>query len=197
MKTDTHPHKILIVANRLPVSISKRKEEIRIQKSPGGLAASLRTLEKKRDVLFVGWPGYWPADKKERKDIENILVKRHRSYPIFIEPTEVSKYYYGFANRTLWPLFHYFSTYSDYDQTEWAAYQRVNKKFLQKIIALAGPEDIIWIHDYHLMLLPSLIRKSLRRSAVGFFLHIPFPSSEIFRTLPWRQMKKSREEAWH
>lgn len=187
MKRDTRPHKIIIVANRLPVSISKRKENIRIQQSPGGLAAGLRTLREKGDVLFVGWPGYWPAHTDERKKIENMLINQHQSYPVFIEPSEVSKYYYGFANRTLWPLFHYFSTYSDYDQAEWAAYARVNERFLQKIYALAGPEDTIWIHDYHLMLLPSLIRKSLPRSALGFFLHIPFPSSEIFRTLPWRR----------
>jgi len=184
---EENPSKIIIVANRLPVSISKRKEEIRIQQSPGGLAAGLRALGENKDVLFVGWPGYWPADIREKDEIETTLINRHRSHPIFIEPLEVSKYYYGFANRTLWPLFHYFATYSDYDYAEWAAYQRVNRKFLQKICELTGPRDTIWIHDYHLMLLPSLIRKNLPRSAVGFFLHIPFPSSEIFRMLPWRR----------
>jgi len=188
MRSDkVKPQKIIVVANRLPVSISKRKEGIRIQQSPGGLSAGLRSLGQKEEVLFVGWPGYWPINADEREEIENTLINRHKSRPVFIEPSDVSKYYYGFANRTLWPLFHYFSTYSDYDQAEWAAYQRVNLKFLEKIEALADPGDTIWIHDYHLMLLPSLIRKSLPRSSVGFFLHIPFPSSEIFRTLPWRR----------
>jgi len=173
---ETKTHKTIIVANRLPVSISRRKEGLKIQQSPGGLAAGLRSLQEKRDVIFIGWPGYWPSGREERAEIESTLINRYLSYPVFIEPSEVNQYYYGFANRTLWPLFHYFSTFSDYSQTEWAAYKRVNRKFLQKIHSLAGPEDTVWVHDYHLMLLPFLIRKSLPRSAVGFFLHIPFPS---------------------
>lgn len=179
--------KIIIVSNRLPVTISKRKDGLRIQQSPGGLATCLRTIQEGEKAIFVGWPGYWPANDKEKKSIENELINNYKSYPVFISPAEIAKYYYGFANRTLWPLFHYFSTYCAYEESEWIAYKRVNQKFFQKVFDLAGPRDTFWIHDYHLMLLPALIRKSLPRSSIGFFLHIPFPSSEIFRTLPWRE----------
>jgi len=179
--------KIIIVSNRLPVTISKRKDELKIQQSPGGLATCLRAIQEEEKAIFVGWPGYWPINDKEKRLIENDLINNYKSYPIFISPAEIGKYYYGFANRTLWPLFHYFSTYCAYEESEWIAYKRVNEKFFQKVFDLAGPQDTFWIHDYHLMLLPALIRKSLPQSAIGFFLHIPFPSSEIFRTLPWRE----------
>jgi trehalose 6-phosphate synthase/phosphatase len=179
--------KIIIVSNRLPVTISKRKDGLKIQQSQGGLATCLRAIQEEEKAIFVGWPGYWPANDREKKSIENDLINNYRSYPVFISPAEIAKYYYGFANRTLWPLFHYFSTYCAYEESEWIAYKRVNQKFFQKVFDLAGPQDTFWIHDYHLMLVPDLIRKSLPQSSVGFFLHIPFPSSEIFRTLPWRE----------
>jgi trehalose 6-phosphate synthase/phosphatase len=179
--------KTIIVSNRLPVTISKRKKGLRIQESPGGLATCLRSLGQKGDVVFVGWPGYWPANDTEKRFIRSNLIKHHRCYPVFINPAEISKYYYGFTNRTLWPLFHYFSTYCAYEELEWKAYKRVNQKFFQEIYKLTNPQDIFWIHDYHLMLLPALIRESYSKSTIGFFLHIPFPSSEVFRILPWRK----------
>ncbi|NIO49422.1 MAG: bifunctional alpha,alpha-trehalose-phosphate synthase (UDP-forming)/trehalose-phosphatase [Candidatus Aminicenantes bacterium] len=179
--------KIIIVSNRLPVTISKRKDELKIQQSPGGLATCLRAIQEEEKAIFVGWPGYWPANDKEKRSIENELINYCKSYPVFISPAEIGKYYYGFANRTLWPLFHYFSTYCAYEESEWIAYKKVNQRFFQKVFDLADPQDTFWIHDYHLMLLPALIRKSLPQSSIGFFLHIPFPSSEIFRVLPWRQ----------
>lgn len=179
--------RIIIVSNRLPITISKKKDGLKIQQSPGGLATCLRSIQEEQKTVFVGWPGYWPVDDKEKRFIEKNLVKCHQSYPVFISPAEIGKYYSGFTNRTLWPLFHYFSTYCAYEESEWEAYKRVNQKFLQKVIKLASPQDVLWIHDYHLMLLPALIRKSFPQSTIGFFLHIPFPSSEIFRILPWRK----------
>jgi len=183
----TSKSKIIFVSNRLPVTISKRKDELKIQQSPGGLATCLRSLQEEGKAVFVGWPGYWPINDKEKRFIENNLINRYQSYPVFISPTEISKYYHGFANRTIWPLFHYFSTYCAYEESEWQTYKRVNQKFFQKLYEIANPQDVLWVHDYHLMLLPSLIRKGFPQSSIGFFLHIPFPSSEIFRILPWRE----------
>ncbi|MFP4083097.1 MAG: bifunctional alpha,alpha-trehalose-phosphate synthase (UDP-forming)/trehalose-phosphatase [Candidatus Aminicenantes bacterium] len=178
--------KIIVVANRLPVRITKRKKSLKIQQSPGGLATCLRSIQEEGKGIFVGWPGYWPASSREKKYIQENLINEFQCYPVFISPSELSRYYYGFTNRTLWPLFHYFSTYCAFEQSEWKAYKRINQKFLQKIYELASPKDIFWIHDYHLMLLPALVRKSFPESSIGFFLHIPFPSSEVFRILPWR-----------
>ena len=183
----TSKSKIIFVSNRLPVTISKRKDELKIQESLGGLATCLRSLQEEGKAVFVGWPGYWPINEDEKKLIERNLISNYQSYPIFLSPAEISKYYHGFANRTIWPLFHYFSTYCGFEESEWQTYKRVNQKFFQKLYEITNPQDVLWIHDYHLMLLPSLIRESFPQSSIGFFLHIPFPSSEVFRILPWRE----------
>jgi len=179
--------KVFVIANRLPVNISKRKNELKITQSPGGLAAMLRVLQEYGEVRFIGWPGYWTPNPNERKKIAEILARDHQSYPVFISPSDLSKFYYGFSNKTLWPLFHYFSSYCTFERTEWEAYQKINNQYLKKILELADDNDLFWVHDYHLMLLPALLRHHFPGSAVGFFLHIPFPSSEIFRQLPWRK----------
>ncbi len=179
--------RVVVISNRLPITVSQSKEGLKIQQSPGGLATGLRSFREEGSAIFVGWPGYWPEDEKEKRFIENKLIKDYQCYPVFLSPTEIGKYYYGFANRTLWPLFHYFPTYCNFEETEWEAYKKVNQKFFQKAYELAESQDVFWIHDYHLMLLPTLIREAFPQSSIGFFLHIPFPSSEVFRILPWRK----------
>jgi trehalose 6-phosphate synthase/phosphatase len=178
--------KLVIVSNRLPVTVSRKQNEIKIKESPGGLATALRSLRQKKRVLFIGWPGYIPRNNKEKNYIQDHLVHEHQCYPVFLTRSELDKYYYGFSNRTLWPLFHYFSSYSTFEESEWRAYQKTNQKFFKKVIEIADSDHNFWIHDYHLMLLPNLIRQVIPQCSIGFFLHIPFPSSEIFRILPWR-----------
>ncbi|MBN1223109.1 MAG: bifunctional alpha,alpha-trehalose-phosphate synthase (UDP-forming)/trehalose-phosphatase [Candidatus Aminicenantes bacterium] len=178
--------RIIVVSNRLPIAVSKRKGVLKIQPSPGGLATCLRSLGNDKEVIFVGWPGCQPASEKEKLFIRKTLEKEHHCYPVFLSQSEINKYYYGFTNKAIWPLFHYFATYSIFEASEWKSYEKVNRKFFQKIYKLARPADIFWIHDYHLMLLPALLRGRIPKSSIGFFLHIPFPSSEIFRIFPWR-----------
>ena len=179
-------NKIIVVSNRLPVSVSRKRKQIKLKESPGGLATGLRSLKQQKKVLFIGWPGYIPRNHKEKSYIKERLINEHLCYPVFLSRSEIDHYYYGFSNRTLWPLFHYFSSYSTFEEPEWKAYQRANQKFFQEVIEIANPDDTFWVHDYHLMLLPKLVRKMFPQSSIGFFLHIPFPSSEIFRILPWR-----------
>jgi trehalose 6-phosphate synthase/phosphatase len=178
--------RLIIVSNRLPVSISKRKGKLEIQPSPGGLATALRALQTEKKVVFFGWPGYIPESRNEQRFIESNLKENHKCFPVFLTRREIDKYYFGFANRTLWPLFHYFASYCTFEKSEWEAYRRVNQKFFKEIIRVATEKDTFWVHDYHLMLLPNLLRTYFPRSDIGFFLHIPFPSSEIYRILPWR-----------
>lgn len=180
------PGRIIIVSNRLPVTITKRTGKITIQPSPGGLATALRTLQSDKEVVFFGWPGYIPKNRNEQEYIDSILREKHSCLPIFLTRNEIDKYYYGFANRTIWPLFHYFTSYCTFEKSEWEAYRNVNQKFFKKIIQDSTKTDTFWVHDYHLMLLPHLLRTYFPRTNIGFFLHIPFPSSEIFRILPWR-----------
>lgn len=178
--------RLIIVSNRLPMTITKRKGKVIIQPSPGGLATALRTLKTEKEVVFFGWPGYIPESRNEQKFIESTLRENHKCFPVFLTRREIDKYYFGFANRTLWPLFHYFTSYCTFEKSEWEAYRHVNQKFFKEIIRNSSDKDTFWIHDYHLMLLPHLLRTYFTRSEIGFFLHIPFPSSEIFRILPWR-----------
>ena len=105
--------------------------------------------------------------------------------PVFLTEAEIRDYYEGFSNSTLWPTFHYFTQFATYDDAHWEAYVAVNEKFCEAVLALAGPEDTIWVHDYQLLLLPELLRRARPKATIGFFLHIPFPSYELMRVLPW------------
>jgi trehalose 6-phosphate synthase/phosphatase len=178
--------RLVIVSNRLPVTISKRKGKVSIQPSPGGLATALRALRINKEIVFFGWPGYIPENSGEQKYVQTKLKEKHQCYPIFLSRRDIDKYYYGFSNRTLWPLFHYFTSYCTFEKQEWEAYLHVNQKFFKELIQHSTENDTFWVHDYHLMLLPHLLRTYFPRTDIGFFLHIPFPSSEIFRILPWR-----------
>lgn len=185
-KEQNQKKNFFIISNRLPVSIKRKKETFGVQQSPGGLATGLRMISQRENLRLIGWPGLWPHNQKERQTISEML-KEHQCHPVFLSPPELEKYYYGFSNKALWPLFHYFPTYCTIEESEWKTYKKVNEKFAEKIFELAGPRDMFWVHDYHLMLLPELLRKEFPESTIGFFLHIPFPSSEVFRILPWRK----------
>jgi trehalose 6-phosphate synthase/phosphatase len=179
--------RLLIVSNRLPVSVQKRKDNLHFEVSVGGLATGLGSFHESQNSVWIGWPGI-DAEKVEgdEKTIEAQL-QSERCYPVFLSENDVEDYYHGFCNGTIWPLFHYFSLYATYSQDLWQAYERINEAFCDKVLEVARPGDIVWVQDYHLMLLPRLLSQRLPHAAIGFFLHIPFPSFEIFRLLPWRK----------
>lgn len=178
--------RLLIVANRLPVNVKIENGSISYQSSSGGLATGLNSLETKIEKHWIGWPGVYPKQESEKNDIEAKLEK-DLIHPVFLSKDEIKCYYEGFSNKTIWPLFHYFSEFTNYERDFWTHYKKVNQLFCQKVLEIAQPDDIIWVQDYHLMLLPEMIREHLPQSQIGFFLHIPFPSYELFRTLPWRR----------
>jgi trehalose 6-phosphate synthase/phosphatase len=179
--------RILIVSNRLPVSVSKTKTGIKVQPSVGGLATGMKSVHKEMDSCWVGWPGIDETILTE-EDKSEILeqVKAEKCEPLFIDRRDMDLYYSGFSNRTIWPLFHYFPQYTVYKQPYWEAYQKVNLLFAEKISSLIQEDDHVWIHDYHLLILPKLIKDRYAKTTIGFFNHIPFPSFELFRLLPWR-----------
>lgn len=178
--------RILIVANRLPVNVKIINDEIVYHQSAGGLATGLNSLEVAYEKHWIGWPGIYPESEKHTNEIRETLEKS-MTHPVFLTEDEVQKYYEGFSNKTIWPLFHYFLEYTQYNRGFWEEYKSVNQAFCDKVIEVARPDDIIWVHDYHLMLLPQLLRQHLPHNQIGFFLHIPFPSYELIRTLPWRK----------
>jgi trehalose 6-phosphate synthase/phosphatase len=177
--------KTIIVANRLPVKIQENNNEYNLVTSEGGLATGLGSVYKEGNNVWIGWPGQ--AIPEEQQEEVGKQLAELSLIPVYLTQEDISEFYEGFSNDVLWPVFHYYaSTYTTYKPSNWDYYQSVNKKFSEVILANAEPGDTIWIHDYQLLLLPSLIRKERPDVAIGFFLHIPFPSHEMFRLIPWR-----------
>ena len=177
----------IIVSNRLPVSVSRKGGVLKVTPSVGGLATGLSSFHRSNNGLWVGWPGMNPGSQKNKTETEEVLRRDYNCLPVYLSASDLKKYYHGFSNRTIWPLFHYFSTYCTYDAAEWEVYKKVNRMFCRRLLEVVRPGDMIWVHDYHLLLLPALLREELPDATIGFFLHIPFPSMEIFRNLPWRE----------
>lgn len=188
-KERTMQKRLLFVSNRLPVTIEKKREGVRYKQSTGGLATGLRSFYQSYDSVWIGWSGISQESlsQEERRKIEEVLMSSYRSSSVSLSSSDVKMFYYGFCNKTIWPLFHYFPNFTLYEKSMWEAYVRVNRKFCDAVLENAREDDTIWIHDYQLMLLPSLLREKLPKARIGFFLHIPFPSFEIFRLLPWRK----------
>jgi len=178
--------KTIIVSNRLPVKISKTDNEYQLSPSEGGLATGLGSVYKQGNNVWIGWPGQEVIEESDR-DIITSKLQELSLLPVFLSQEEISQYYEGFSNTVLWPVFHYYaSTYATYAQSNWDYYKIVNEKFKDAILKVAEPGDTIWIHDYQLLLLPALVRNEMPDVSIGFFLHIPFPSHEMFRLIPWR-----------
>ena len=154
--------------------------------SEGGLATGLGSIYKDGDNIWIGWPGLAVSKADHQKEITKKL-KTESMKPVFLTNTEIEEFYEGFSNETLWPNFHYFNQYIVFDDDMWRAYQKVNRKFARAIAEVLEPEDTIWVHDYQLLLLPEMLREFAPKASIGFFLHIPFPSYESFRLLPWRR----------
>ncbi len=179
--------RLLLVSNRLPVTVRAERGEVSVIRSAGGLATALRSPHENLDSLWIGWPGdlsrLTPA---QRHSVETELATL-RAVPVHLSAAEVHRYYDGFSNGVLWPLFHYLVDKVNLDaRADWEAYRAVNERFADIVAAHYRPGDQIWIHDYQLMLLPELLRQRLPDAKIGFFLHIPFPTADVFRILPWR-----------
>jgi trehalose 6-phosphate synthase/phosphatase len=180
--------RLLVVANRLPFSISKKAEGFHFRPSPGGLATGLSSLPESFERLWIGWPGI-VSEKLSADDKDQIRqeLAAENCRPVFLNQRQIDGYYLGFCNRTIWPLFHYFPVRTVYETRFWQPYRQVNQIFCDEVMRVAKPGDYIWVHDYQLMLLPQLLREKLPAVEIGFFLHIPWPSFELFRLLPWRE----------
>ncbi|KFF31820.1 bifunctional alpha,alpha-trehalose-phosphate synthase (UDP-forming)/trehalose-phosphatase [Bifidobacterium bombi] len=179
--------RLIIVSNRLPVSLHIKDDgSFLLTQNVGGLATAIGPYHKSHsDCLWVGWSGI----EKEGLDEGQLAAitkefKSRRCVPIHLTRDEVDGYYGGFSNDTLWPLFHDFSHEAKFSPETWKMYQRVNEIFCDVISKSVRPGDMVWIQDYHLMLLPALLRSRFPDLRIGWFLHIPFPSTEIFRSLP-------------
>ncbi|NLP58309.1 bifunctional alpha,alpha-trehalose-phosphate synthase (UDP-forming)/trehalose-phosphatase [Lutibacter sp. B1] len=178
--------RLIIVSNRLPVKIEKNDEKLEVIPSAGGLATGLKSYHKSNNSLWIGWPGLNAESRKEENQITTLLQKE-ACLPVFLNENLIENYYDGFSNTILWPLFHYFIEYCKFKEDFWQAYKKVNEIFAEAIIANANENDTVWVHDYQLMLVPEILKRKRPDLSIGFFLHIPFPSYEIIRILPWRE----------
>ena len=171
--------RLVVVANRLPVRWDEAHNTW--ETSPGGLVSALAPILQKRDGVWVGWSGV-PDFVPEPFEHDGILQR-----PVTISEEELEDYYYGFCNGTIWPLYHDAIAPPEYHRHWWRPYVEVNRRFAEATAAVAGPDDVVWVQDYQLQLVPSMLRETGFEGRVGFFLHIPFPPFELFGRLPWRR----------
>ncbi len=180
-------HRLLIVSNRLPVTAGIVDGHVALTPSGGGLANGLRPYHEGADAVWVGWPGDLSRFTKLQRDAVEQELRARAIAPVTLSRDLIERYYHGFANRVLWPAFHYLIDRVPVDAAGWDAYVQVNEAFADVVTGEYRSGDTVWIHDYQLMLLPGILRQRLPEARIGFFLHIPFPSSEVFRILPWRR----------
>lgn len=187
--------RLIIVANQLPVKAHRRPDDRgwNFSWNEDSLLLQLKQgLPEDMEVLYVGSLRV-DVDLEEQDEVSQILLETFKCVPTFLPQDLLEKFYHGFCKKLLWPLFHYMLPFSvdhggRFDRSMWEAYVSANKLFSQKVIEVINPDDdYVWIHDYHLMVLPTFLRRHFNRLRMGFFLHSPFPSSEIYRTLPVRE----------
>lgn len=188
--------RLLMISNRLPISVKRDKvnpKKFVFKMSSGGLVSALAGIRDRIPFIWIGWLGQ-EIEEDEKEGVRLQLLKEYNCVPVFLKEDIASMYYNGFSNDVLWPIFHYvplpiFRAGSEkkFDFKLWDAYVSANKEFEKVVAGLYEKGDLIWVHDYHLMVLPSLLRKQFPESKIGWFLHTPFPSSEVYRILPVRK----------
>jgi trehalose 6-phosphate synthase/phosphatase len=179
--------RLLIVSNRLPVTVRAGNRGISVQRSTGGLATGMNGPHERLGGLWIGWPGALDGLGPEAQAEVDRRLADQRLVAVPLSADEIARYYEGYANAVLWPLFHYSVARLPQEVRDFEAYEAVNARFADAVAERTQPGDLVWVHDYQLMLVPELLRERVPDARIGFFLHIPFPSSEIFRLLPQRE----------
>jgi trehalose 6-phosphate synthase/phosphatase len=179
--------RLINVSNRLPVEVKFRAGRPRLNPSAGGLASALDSIWRYQHGLWIGWAGAVDPETASAVLQKAARGKAYGLKAVALTQLEFSKFYSGFANEIIWPLFHDMPSRCNFDPEYWEFYQRVNRKFAQVTAENVTAKDLIWAHDYHLMLMGRYLREAGCPARVGFFLHIPFPAPDIFEKLPWRK----------
>jgi trehalose 6-phosphate synthase len=172
----------IVIANRLPVDrqVSPTGETL-WRTSPGGLVTALRPVMQKQGGAWIGWHG---AAEEKVTPFEHDSIHLE---PIALSDQEVEEYYEGFSNATLWPLYHDVIAPPEFHREWWDAYVKVNRRFAKRAATIAAQDATVWVQDYQLQLVPQMLREMRPDLRIGFFLHIPFPPTELFNQLPWRR----------
>ncbi len=181
-------NRLVVVSNRLPFVLTRTNDRWTLKPGAGGLVSALAPVLRNRGGMWIGWPG---SAENEIPDIDQILATATRDSgytlkPVVLNTEEKEKFYQGFSNEIIWPLFHDLQSHCNFDPSYWRTYEEVNRKFARIVARNYKPEDFIWVHDYHLINVAKELHQMGLRARVGFFLHIPFPPLDIFLKLPWR-----------
>ena len=203
---------LIVVSNRLPITITKDASgEYHFKMSSGGLVSALSGFKKSLNFTWIGWPGFC-IPPKDRPYVDKRLMDEYSCHAVYLDDDVADRHYNGFSNSILWPLFHYHPGEMNFDEENWMAYRQANLQFAEVVRSQITPGAMVWVQDYHLMLLPMILRGLVDGSAsgdwqkrelskitegieegfstntekipgvkIGFFLHTPFPSSEIYR----------------
>ncbi|MDO9507775.1 MAG: trehalose-6-phosphate synthase [Thermovirgaceae bacterium] len=185
----TEKGRLVIVSNRLPLKIEGSPGNWLVTPSSGGLVSALSPVLRDRGGIWIGWTG--TSEIVEMKTLREILGPAsdragYRVFPVLLSKEDVEAFYYGFSNEVIWPLFHDLQTHCRFEPEYWDAYRRVNSCFAQAVRRHTRTEDFVWVHDYQMIPVARILKKSGVKRYCAFFLHIPFPAPDIFLKLPWR-----------
>ncbi len=181
-------NRLIVVSNRLPLTLRKADGHWTTERSSGGLASAMNPILRRNGGDWIGWAGAsGEEDQEERRSVLEDWAQKEQCFAVELPEEIATGFYEGYSNQTLWPVFHNFPSQLKFDAKDWQAYVEANRIFSKAIVERYKPDDLVWVHDYQLMLLPQMLRDELPDAAIGFFLHIPFPSSEIFPILPRRE----------
>ncbi|HEX7774292.1 MAG TPA: bifunctional alpha,alpha-trehalose-phosphate synthase (UDP-forming)/trehalose-phosphatase [Pyrinomonadaceae bacterium] len=188
MNLRTNQRRVIVVSNRLPVSLKPGGTLWQSKATAGGLATAMDPILRDSDGIWIGWSGDTSATKDEaRSTILKEWAEKYRYFAVDLDQETAQGFYEGIANQALWPLFHHFPSLLRFDPEHWRAYVRANEIFRDEVLKHLRRDDLVWIHDYHFLLLPQMLREVRPDVAIGFFLHVPFPSSSVFRIIPKRE----------
>lgn len=176
-------HRLVIVANRLPVRRVVRQGRSEWARSPGGLVSALGPILEGSGGAWVGWAGSGAGAESQRPFRDGVI----HLHPVPLSKSELEDFYYGFSNRTLWPLYHDAIRRPEYQREFWEEYVAVNRRYAEAAARVAARGAVVWVQDYHLQLVPRILRALRPDLRIGFFLHVPFPPPELFAQLPWRR----------
>jgi trehalose 6-phosphate synthase len=215
---DTPPEQhLIVVSNRLPITITKDAQgEYHFKMSSGGLVSALSGTKKSMTFTWIGWPGFY-IPPKDRPILDKRLMEEYSCQAVYLDDDVADRHYNGFSNSILWPLFHYHPGEMNFEEENWLAYRMANMRFAEVVRQQIRENSMVWVQDYHLMLLPMLLRslvtgpdltrdfttnelavitegveseenflkggETIKGVKIGFFLHTPFPSSEIYRSV--------------
>ncbi|HYR87396.1 MAG TPA: trehalose-6-phosphate synthase [Terriglobia bacterium] len=176
--------RLVVVSNRLPITAVENAQQF--QRSGGGLINALVPLLDDSWGCWVGWTGTHDEPKMAKVLNEWSATKQCPFGPVFLTAAERASFYRGFSNEIIWPLFHGLPSRCQFETTYWEGYRKANKKFADVVVKVSRPDDFVWVHDYHLMMVAQELRSRGMGNSIAYFHHIPFPSPDIFETLPWR-----------